>query len=335
MSKHLAIQDVVPGMFIVAVTKQQGPVHIKKSGLVSSAAMVEALAQMGVVEVAIDPDMTVEISDTPATLSSSSPSATQRLLRNSKASSASHMFMDNPSVLSAPLMAVDTLSVWQRFRWPLRYLLVLVGGGAVGFSVATSSLWWPAIEVSQPSLTVSNDIVSVMPVDGTEQMVSEPLVPAPVEPEAENVTSNVAPPNEADIVTQDNPETPVEDNPVVVSPQLLAKFNQALADIEAERTQAEKPSTAPFTGMLPSKPATDIPRVDQLPARLLTRLPRMVFSAHMYASEPNERWVRVNGQQLGEGEWIDDQVQIINIEGPHVVLQFQGELFRMAALTDW
>ena len=329
MSKHLAIQDVVPGMFIIAVTKQQGPVHIKKSGLVSSAAMVEALAQMGVVEVAIDPDLTVDISDTPATLPASNPSATQRLLRSSDATSASRMFIDNPSVLSAPLMAVDKLSVWQRYRWPLRYFLVMVGGVAVGFTAATSTLWWPALTFPQSS--VPSQVSAVMPT---------PVDPTPIESSAESTTGEVDVSDEDSIVADETPQAPVEDvpdeeAPVTVSPQLLAKFNQALADIEAERTQLEKPFTGQATRQIASTPATDIPRVDQLPARLLTRLPSMVFSAHMYASEPSERWVRVNGQQLGEGDWIDDQVQIVNIEGQHVVMQFQGELFRMAALTDW
>ena len=69
--------------------------------------------------------------------------------------------------------------------------------------------------------------------------------------------------------------------------------------------------------------------------RLLTRLPSMNFSAHMYASQVDDRWVRVNGVQRFEGDWIDDKVQIINIEAQRVILSFEGELFSMSALTDW
>ena len=79
----------------------------------------------------------------------------------------------------------------------------------------------------------------------------------------------------------------------------------------------------------------DIQRVDELPVRMLTRLPTMKFSAHMYASNPSDRWVRVNGNQLGEGDWIADKVQIVAIEGQRVVLEFENERFIMAALTDW
>jgi len=55
----------------------------------------------------------------------------------------------------------------------------------------------------------------------------------------------------------------------------------------------------------------------------------------MYASRPDDRWVRVNGIQMSEGDWIDDKVQIVNIEAQQVVLGFEEELFTMAALTDW
>jgi len=55
----------------------------------------------------------------------------------------------------------------------------------------------------------------------------------------------------------------------------------------------------------------------------------------MYASRPNDRWVRVNGLRLQEGDWIEDKVRIVNIEAQRVILEYQGEVFSMAALTDW
>ena len=112
-----------------------------------------------------------------------------------------------------------------------------------------------------------------------------------------------------------------------VSPELLQRFNQALEQLENQPESNQRETTVSVVD--------DIPRVDQLPARLLTRLPAMTFSAHMYASNRDSRWVRVNGQQLYEGEWIEDGLQIINIEPQRVVLSFRGELFAMAALTDW
>ena len=120
-----------------------------------------------------------------------------------------------------------------------------------------------------------------------------------------------------------------DDNKIEVSPELLARFNQAVAALD---TQAENNDFEPETKVTVRD---NIQRVDQLPVRLLTRLPSMNFSAHMYASRPDDRWVRVNGIQMSEGDWIDDKVQIVNIEAQQVVLGFEEELFTMAALTDW
>jgi general secretion pathway protein B len=68
---------------------------------------------------------------------------------------------------------------------------------------------------------------------------------------------------------------------------------------------------------------------------VLTDLPAMTFSAHMYASLPENRWVRVNGLRMVEGDYIDDQLQIVNIEPQRVILSFRENVFSMNALTDW
>ena len=109
----------------------------------------------------------------------------------------------------------------------------------------------------------------------------------------------------------------------------MARFNAAVEALDTKAQDNEQPKESTVTVR------DDIPRVDQLPVRLLTRLPSMNFSAHMYASRPADRWVRVNGRQVGEGDWIADRVQIVNIEAQRVVLSFEDELFTMAALTDW
>ena len=116
---------------------------------------------------------------------------------------------------------------------------------------------------------------------------------------------------------------------IEVSPELMARFNAAVEALDDKTSSANAEPETKVTVR------DDTLRVDQLPVRLLTRLPTMNFSAHMYASNPRDRWVRVNGRQLSEGDWIADKVQIINIEAQRVVLAFEDEIFTMAALTDW
>ena len=113
-----------------------------------------------------------------------------------------------------------------------------------------------------------------------------------------------------------------------VSPELLRRFNQAIDAIDSESVNSEPDDVAVSV-------RNDVQRIDQLPVRLMTTLPTMSFSAHMYASRPNDRWVRVNGQRKQEGDWISNEVQIVNIEAQRVILEYKGEIFSMAALTDW
>lgn len=127
-----------------------------------------------------------------------------------------------------------------------------------------------------------------------------------------------------EVLNESQPEEKVN-----ISPDLLAKFNQAVRELDSQASQTEEEPPTSVTVH------NDIQMIHQLPVRVLTRLPSMSFTAHMYASQASDRWVRVNGQQLFEREWIGDQVQIVNIEAQQVVLKFENEVFAMAALTDW
>jgi general secretion pathway protein B len=134
-----------------------------------------------------------------------------------------------------------------------------------------------------------------------------------------------------------------------ISSDLLRRVNQAAAQIEAEddvdtlvpapnfeenilsQTQAA-PQGRVFD--LTREPKT-MPRIDQLPSGTLIDMPAMSFSAHMYASNPMDRWVRVNGKRLSEGDLIADGLSIVEIESERIILSFRGETFSMNALSDW
>jgi len=55
----VSIQHLVPGMYVVAVQKQQGKVEIKTEGWVRTAAIIAQLQKKGVLEVLIDPSKTL------------------------------------------------------------------------------------------------------------------------------------------------------------------------------------------------------------------------------------------------------------------------------------
>ena len=427
MSNIVAIEHLKPGMVIVQITKQNGPVKIRKSGLVTSDAMVQGLSEMGVQEVEIDPEQTVEIA--PAV---HHRTQTQALLRGEHDTTAKFdKSLNEQFNRSLFLPTVEGLpSAWKLYTKQVAlFAVVILGGLCIGFSAATAKRWWPML-TAPASVPVADTESSVSQVEAsggasaltTTQSSNE--APGTSSNKSEQVSSNIqgsgqsaglnetantavnanvsngvaaqqgtqanamvnnqsagnlaatqntdlgAVPNKNPITTgtqnrynndisqrsgaepssgyersssTDSRQTETSGNyegkvlneaasqsDVSVSPELMARFNAA---VEALDSKAQ--DNTPAEAQARVKVKDELPRVDQLPVRLLTRLPTMNFSAHMYASRPADRWVRVNGRQIGEGDWIADRVQIVNIEAQRVVLAFEDEIFTMAALTDW
>ncbi|WP_334057272.1 general secretion pathway protein GspB [Alteromonas sp. S005] len=434
MSNIVAIEELTPGMVIVQITKQNGPVKIRKSGLVTSDAMVQGLSEMGVQEVEIDPEQTVEI----APAATHHRTQTQALLRGEHDTSATFdKSLNEQFNRSLFLPTVEGLpSAWKLYTKQVAlFAVVILGGLCIGFSAATAKRWWPMLTApSSVPVADSESPVSQVEASGdasaltTTQSSNEALGTS--SNKSEQVSSNIqgigksaglnetantavnvnmsnggaaqqgtqanamvnnqsvgnlAATQSTDLgaVPNTNPITNTNQNTtgtqnrynndvsqrsgaepssgyerssstdsrltetsgnyegkvlneaasqsdVSVSPELMARFNAA---VEALDSKAQDNTTA--EGQTRVTVRDELPRVDQLPVRLLTRLPTMNFSAHMYASRPADRWVRVNGRQIGEGDWIADRVQVVNIEAQRVVLSFEDELFTMAALTDW
>ena len=427
MSNIVAIDHLKPGMVIVQITKQNGPVKIRKSGLVTSDAMVQGLSEMGVQEVEIDPEQTVEIA--PAV---HHRTQTQALLRGEHDTTAKFdKSLNEQFNRSLFLPTVEGLpSAWKLYTKQVAlFAVVILGGLCIGFSAATAKRWWPML-TAPASVPVADSESSVSQVEAsgnasaltTTQSSNE--APGTSSNKSEQVSSNtqksgqsaglnetantavnanmsnggaaqqgtqsnamvnnqsvgnLAATENTDLgaVSNTNPNTTGTQNrynndvsqrsgaepssgyerssstdsrqtetsgnyegkvlneaasqsDVSVSPELMARFNAA---VEALDSKAQ--DNTPAEAQARVKVKDELPRVDQLPVRLLTRLPTMNFSAHMYASRPADRWVRVNGRQIGEGDWIADRVQIVNIEAQRVVLAFEDEIFTMAALTDW
>ena len=391
MSNIVTIENLTPGMVIVQIIKQNGPVKIRKSGLVTSDAMVQGLSEMGVQEVEIDPEQTVEIA--PAT--THHRTQTQALLRGEHDTSATFdKSLNEQFNRSLFLPTVEGLpSAWKLYTKQVAlFAVVILGGLCIGFSAATAKRWWPTLTApaaapttaseasaskkdksddtservttqngSETPATSRNQNEQTQPTDQTGTQSGSSNVPkdeavdtvantpssseAAIEP---NTQADIARSNKADenvAATQgDNSSDTLSSqdyegkvlneseaqSDVSVSPELMARFNAAVAALDS-KAQDEPPAEEETKITVKD----DLPRVDQLPVRLLTRLPTMNFSAHMYASRPADRWVRVNGRQIGEGDWIADRVQIVNIEAQRVVLSFEDEIFTMAALTDW
>ncbi|MFT6269565.1 MAG: general secretion pathway protein B [Alphaproteobacteria bacterium] len=113
-----------------------------------------------------------------------------------------------------------------------------------------------------------------------------------------------------------------------LNPNLLRRIQAAAQDVDSQSSEP-KPELVKVTDL------NELPRIDQLSPAILTQMPAMSFSAHMYASNPRDRWVRVNSKRLGEGDVIANNVILRRIESEKVVLDYKGTEFTMNALSDW
>ncbi|MFT6990482.1 MAG: general secretion pathway protein B [Paraglaciecola sp.] len=338
MLKQIDIQALQPGMVIVRITEQNGPVKIKKSGLVTSHNMLQGLIEMGIQQVEVDLDQTVEV-EAPKI----KKSATLRMLESNKATSTQiddglseqfHRSLFLPSVQNIP-------SAWQFYT--KRYFLaafIALGGLGLGWTLANyqgvltlftsqpnapvQSVYIPVPAAVAPVIDpLRNNVPASMQVDNIQATKSSEVTSVPKSQVV--VTDNIeSSPKLSDVVQTITP--PAEPEPQI-SADVLARFRKAITEVE------DLPATPPPVEIISS--SEDVPRIDQLPAWVMTRLPGMAFSAHMYASIESERWVRVNGTRMVEGDKIDGIIEIMRIEPQHVILNYSGQTFSMAALTDW
>ena len=340
MLRQLDIHDLKPGMVIVRITEQNGPVKIKKSGLVTSQDMVQGLIEMGIQQVQIDPDQTVELNAEVA-VPNIKKSATLRMLENNKVthtqiddglSEQFHRSLFLPS-------AQDIPSAWQFYI--KRYVLaafITLGGLSLGWSLANFQgiLTLLSLQIEQPT-TIASEPVQAAVASAPEQLDNKSEQSVKVDNPRDVNSIGIANAPMQQVSGTDDVANNSELNDVVrtitqvpepqISADVLARFRKAITEV------ADSPVTLPPVQSISS--IDDVPRIDQLPAWVMNRLPSMSFSAHMYASIESERWVRVNGTRMGEGDKIDGMIEIVGIEPQHVILNYSGQMFSMAALTDW
>lgn len=109
-----------------------------------------------------------------------------------------------------------------------------------------------------------------------------------------------------------------------VSQSLRDKFQFALESTEATTFKSKVTESA--------APARDIRTLDDL---LQRQIPPLRFQAHVYATDPQQRWVKVNGKDLQEGQWITADIQLKEITPNYVLLQTGRQMFSMEALSEW
>ncbi|MFT5235694.1 MAG: general secretion pathway protein B [Shewanella sp.] len=112
---------------------------------------------------------------------------------------------------------------------------------------------------------------------------------------------------------------------------LLAAFEAALKEVEVSNSLAT-PVTAEKLDPIPTPKQDSLPKYGQLPAVLQLQVPEYNINAHVYASDPNNRWLNVDGAELQQGDKIGGKLEIVEIRPRDVVLSIQGTKFKVPAI---
>lgn len=106
-----------------------------------------------------------------------------------------------------------------------------------------------------------------------------------------------------------------------LSPDLAMKVENALSRPSGGRTSPQR-----------SAPVNDLEGNAQ---RWQGRLPALNLQTHMYASDTQRRWVKINNVEYHQGDVVDGQVTLKEIQPQAVIVEFQGEQIRIPALYEW
>lgn len=208
--------------------------------------------------------------------------------------------------------------------------------------IAAAVAWWlkrQAAESTAPATT------AVATVDATTADVApSAVVPAPAADPAEaeqgglvhdtrprESTTSVAPSAATPAI---NPEPGMPAVAPIAPPRELLEKSRQGASIEAAPAPAAAttptpapelpaPSAAPVA--VPAVPAGP-PLMWELPYAVRKDLPELNVTMQVYADNPVNRFVIVNGERLAEGEELDG-LQVIEIRGDGIVFAYRSERF--------
>ncbi|WP_391088287.1 general secretion pathway protein GspB [Vibrio sp. NH-UV-68] len=105
-----------------------------------------------------------------------------------------------------------------------------------------------------------------------------------------------------------------------LSPELARRFESVLNPSVRSPSRSNLPAAS---------------NLAQQAERWYGKLPAMNFQTHVYSNNVSKRWVKVNGIEYNQGDWISDRVQLVAIEQQATLIRFNNEMIEVPALYDW
>lgn len=112
---------------------------------------------------------------------------------------------------------------------------------------------------------------------------------------------------------------------------LTAAFAAALKEVEYEQSANYDVTPDELSPITKPKPQ-GIPKYGDLPASVQLKVPEFNINAHVYSTDPNNRWLNVDGEELQQGDMIQGKLTIIEIRPRDVILEIDGQEFKVPAI---
>jgi general secretion pathway protein B len=164
-------------------------------------------------------------------------------------------------------------------------------------------------------------------------------------PPRENSTTQAPPalaqpkPPEPAPVPRDSVATPLplaEDFPPANSTLTAAKNYEPATrprQVESPTPRERQKPAEPLRGVgnepREAHPDNRIPLYLDLSRELRDRMPRLTMSMHYHSSDPARRLVRINDRLLHEGDWLSEELQLVEITPTGAIFDFSGKAFAM------
>lgn len=202
-------------------------------------------------------------------------------------------------------------------------------------AVAASLAWWqyqpqalPLAQEPAPSLAPITLVKELpYPEFGTlaaierRERVSVRVIPQPrVQPLRSESREAVSTPVKRQEQTQEEGVALDELDLSTLSPELAMRVQSAFNSTEREpESKVDSPTVS----------------LEKESARFKGQLPALNLQTHMFSSNEQSRWIKVNGKEVHQGEWITPQVQLLTITPRTVVIGYAGEQIELPALYEW
>lgn len=102
---------------------------------------------------------------------------------------------------------------------------------------------------------------------------------------------------------------------------------------DAVRATENKPDPSLFSAQVNS--GSSLPLLNEMDLSQVYWVPDIEYQMHIYASAPSERWIRINGKTLNQGDELMEGLTLLEIRQDQIIWQSKRRRFAQNALQDF